>query len=569
MIHPLPAETVLEAKERARRATAILFVLLVVVYALFANLMVFVVFLISNEYSVRSVRQIAGWLFGITTAGAFLTAWIHFLTARSKKLDQILDQIGGREADSKDEYHARFINIVHEAEAALGGRAIRAAVIPSLGLNAFSIEDGSGNAAIGATEGLLARLDRSELSAVVAHEAAHLAHEDSKLATTACSLFGVFGAVRSLLSQGRGSGRSNVRIRTRASGQIVLVYIAVWIIATIGQFFTKLIYMGISRKREFMADANGVEMSKDPLSLAEALYKISRGYRGQIDVPEGFSAIFILNPAISRLDEEGNPIAELFSTHPPVSARLEKLLTWAKADVNTLIEAEKRAVSAAGTTSVTGQVLFQTGGAKPVPAGGGTENMEAPQFYVHHEENWKGPYTPAQMMALGFVQPLTMIRPADQDEIVRAGEHPIFIPLFQNPAAQGSGYACPRCHVSLIETQYEGAPVFHCAFCGGHLLQAGVLERIIARREKGFSEYEIEMTKSVWQAFQTEKLKQIDSFPQIQCAICGDPTFKSFHTSHTKVVIDRCLNPACGAIWCDGKELETIQILIESAGNQI
>ena len=542
MIHPLPAETVFEAKERARRATVILFILLVVIYTFFANLMVFVPLLIM-EYPAASLKQ-DGWsIFGLSTLVAFLIGWIHFAVARGKTLEQILGRLGARDTDPKDEYHARFINIVHEAEAALGGRIIKPVIISSVGMNAFSIEDGRGKAAIGTTEGLLARLDRSELSAVIAHEAAHLAHEDSKLATTACSLFGVFGGMQSLLDRSRGGRRSNVRIRTRVSGQIVLIYLTLWIIAAIGQFMTKLIYMGISRRRELMADADGVEMCQDPLSLAEALYKISRGYRGHIDVPEGFSAIFIMNPTISRLDEEGNPIADLFSTHPPIHVRLEKLLAWAKADIKTLIAAET--------------VEKKETKAEPIPS-------EIPQFYAHHDGGWKGPYTPMQLSAMGLIQPETMIRPLTSDEIVRASDHPSFLPLFESKVGQATSYKCPRCKVGLIETPYEGALIFHCVFCDGYLLKAGVLDRIVARREKGFSEYEIEMTKTVWRAFQTEKLKEVDNFPQIQCPICGASMFKSFHTSHTKVVIDRCLNPACGAIWCDDKELETIQILIEN-----
>ena len=147
MIHPLPAETVFEAKERARRATVILFILLVVIYTFFANLMVFVTLLIM-EYPAASLKQ-DGWsIFGLSTLVAFLIGWIHFAVARGKTLEQILGRLGARDTDPKDEYHARFINIVHEAEAALGGRIIKPVIISSVGMNAFSIEDGRGKAAI-------------------------------------------------------------------------------------------------------------------------------------------------------------------------------------------------------------------------------------------------------------------------------------------------------------------------------------------------------------------------------------------------------------------------------------
>ena len=68
--------------------------------------------------------------------------------------------------------------------------------------------------------------------------------------------------------------------------------------------------------------------------MAESLYKISHRYRG--DVPNAFSALFILNPSDSDLDEQEGTFADLFSNHPPVSQRLSKLLGWAKSDLSTL-----------------------------------------------------------------------------------------------------------------------------------------------------------------------------------------------------------------------------------------
>ncbi len=554
MICSLPAETVFEAKTRTRRQTQLLFILLVLIYTVFANLLVFatIAFLGFNTKTLERdivLFQTNSWQILLwSTVGAFFVAFVHFLVASGKPLAEILDQLWAKPADPKDEYHSKFIHIVEEVEVALGGRKVQPVVIPTAGANAFSIEDGLGNAAIGATEGLLNKLNRAELSAVIAHEAAHLAHGDSRLTTIACSLFSVFDFIRAALGGSEETGRRRLRL----GGRTALLQVCLWFIATVGAVLTRLIYMAVSRSREYFADADGVQMCKDPASLAEALYKISSGYRGHVDVPEGFSAIFILNPQFSDLDERESFFSNLFSTHPPVHARLQKLMVWAKSDVRQLADRVQKELQEMSASS------------HPF-----APEVKPPQFLVHHEDGWKGPYTPIQMLSLGLVTPQTMVREMKDERILRASESEFFLPLFQNQLAQSvSQYKCPRCKVSLIEKTYEGAPVSNCSFCSGYLIRSDVLDRIITRREKKFSSYDIEVAVSTWKVAQKETIKEADTFPNIKCPLCADSMLKSFHTMHTRVVIDRCLNPACRAIWCDGWELETIQMLIENLSSE-
>jgi len=172
MFHPLPATTVFEAKARNRRDTVVLFAVLVVLYVLFFNLIALTLFgdlgrlLLSLQGRGFSFGQMAGWVSAVAVAVAF----VHFLIARSKTLDSVLDILGAKSADPRDRYHQVFTNLVAEAESATGIRPIRPVVIPTPGCNAFAVADGKGRAALGVTEGLLTRLERNELSAGVAHE---------------------------------------------------------------------------------------------------------------------------------------------------------------------------------------------------------------------------------------------------------------------------------------------------------------------------------------------------------------------------------------------------------------
>jgi Zn-finger nucleic acid-binding protein len=321
-----------------------------------------------------------------------------------------------------------------------------------------------------------------------------------------------------------------------------------WLVSGLGYIITRLISMAISREREYLADADGVQMCKDPLAMAEGLYKISHRYRG--DMPNSFSALFIVNPSDSSFDEQEGLLPDLFSNHPPVSKRLSKLLSWAKTDIKTLEEMEAKE---------------EKGDSPQNPAvqspGSGTE----PTFMSYQSGQWMGPYTPLQMLSSGLLTPSGWICPSGSQQVARASDIPELLPLFQQQV-QGavSQMACPRCKVPFITTQYEGAEVEQCSFCKGYLLRAGVLERLITREDVAFSPEEIKKAE-VWRDSQRGPLKDREHFSDIRCPYCQNPMCKGIHSTLTQVVIDHCSNAACGAIWCDGGELETIQMLIEDA----
>jgi heat shock protein HtpX len=553
MFYALPAETVIEAKERTKRATALLFTLLVALYIFFTDLLVIVSYFhfrywprYGGEYGLKRTEEL--WtLLAVATTAAILAAVLHFLFVRAKRLEDMLGQLKARPADLKDDYHATFIRTVQEAEAATGIHGIRPVVLATIGCNAFSLQDGKGRCAIGVTEGLLSRLNRQELSAVVAHEAAHLVHEDSRLVTTACFLFSVFGLVNSGLGQVmRSTSNSSSRGSSRGRGGISGLILILWIVSGVGYLITRLITMAISREREYLADADGVAMCKDPFAMAEALEKISNKFRG--DTPSTYSALFILNTANSPMDETEGFLPNLFSTHPPVSKRLEKLLAWAKSDLKTLQERQK----------------LEKSQETPVVIGPSTPAPE-PFFMAFQNNQWIGPYTPLQMLSTGLMSPSTWICPAGSQQVAKASETPELLPLFQKQVKGSvSLNDCPRCKVPLLHVTYEGAQVAQCSFCKGYLLKAGVLERIILREDKVFSADEIMKAKN-WRDIQKGNLTVRDHFPDIRCPYCKSPMCKGIHTMLTQVVVDHCSNYACCAIWCDAGELETIQMLVEDA----
>jgi heat shock protein HtpX len=557
VFNALPKETVFEARRRSRRATAALFVILLVIYAVFFNLLLVVTLLVLAIMGGSPVvfKLSAGgfWMFNVIglLVGAAV-AFFRFVSARLRKLDTILPMVGAVPIDAADRYHRRFRNLVEEAEVATGLRPIRAMVIPSTGLNACSLRTRDGMA-ICATEGMISRLTRQELGAIVAHEAGRLVSEDSRLTTTACGLVNVFGGISGAVSTSMDvvAARHNPR-----QGGCHPLAVFIWAVAAAGHGVLSLVYMALSRDRGYHADAHAVQMCKDPLALAEAISRTSRGYRGCGDISEGYEALFVVDPRHTGLSESEGLIATVFTTHPPLKKRLQKLLAWARADVSAL-RPEERPPPASVPKEPAGPVLEE---APP---------EKGDRFYVNSSGLWRGPYLPMQMLAMKILGPRTWIAMHLTGGPIRASEHPAFLPLFKPEArATVSDSRCPRCNVPLVQKEYEGAPVLNCSFCDGYLLKPDVLGRIIARRERHFTGAEIESARR-WRAQKLGKPREVCGFPDIKCPACGRGMAKQFHSVLVKAVLDFCTDRQCGAVWADGGELEQIQVIVQdaSAGN--
>jgi Zn-finger nucleic acid-binding protein len=150
-----------------------------------------------------------------------------------------------------------------------------------------------------------------------------------------CALFGIYAAI--LAGMKRMFRESRVRVRGRGGG-IILFLLLVFIVLSIMQFFFLLVRLILSRNRELRADAIAVRLTRDPLSLSEALYSISMGWRGMGRIDENLEPLFIINPVKAAVDEKEGLFADLFSTHPPIKKRIAILAQMAHADVSRIEE---------------------------------------------------------------------------------------------------------------------------------------------------------------------------------------------------------------------------------------
>ena len=202
-------------------------------------------------------------------------------------------------------------------------------VIPSLSMNAIAVEDLSGQATIAITEGLLSRLTRPQLEAVLAHEAYHILSNDCIEATVATSLFGMYAAMLEKLQDFGDEERG---------GGLHPAFFLFWVLMKLGQ----MLNLFISREREYRADAASVRMTRDPVAMAEALYLLSRNWRSTGLIGSGLEMLCIMNPEEAEAEEEEGFWQNLMSTHPPIRKRIDVLLSMAHADISILKSKEGR-----------------------------------------------------------------------------------------------------------------------------------------------------------------------------------------------------------------------------------
>ena len=196
-------------------------------------------------------------------------------------------------------------------------------IIESDQLNAFASGMNDRQYAVSVTRGLLATLDDRELEAVLAHELTHIRNGDVKLMVVATIMAGVISFVGEMLFRWLSyGGRINMGSRGRSDerdskpNQAMAALLIAFAIIAIAWLLSLVLKFGLSRSREFLADAGAVELTKDPDAMISALLKID-GRAELPGVPSGIMEMCIEN--------EKRGVADLFATHPSIEARVRAL----------------------------------------------------------------------------------------------------------------------------------------------------------------------------------------------------------------------------------------------------
>lgn len=246
----------------------------------------------------------------ISTAGSF------FFSDRI-----VLFTVGAKPA--RKEQYFDYYTVVQNLSMADGLPMPKLYVMEDQSPNAFATGRDPNHAAVCASTGLLAILDRTELEGVIAHELSHVKNHDILLASVVATLVGTVSLVADWMMRSMWWGGFRRRDDSRESGGNPLFLVMMIFVFIITPIAATLIQLAISRKREFLADASGALLTRYPEGLARALEKISQNPYPMERATTSTAHLFISNPF--KQQGRGNWLLNLFSTHPPTDERIRIL----------------------------------------------------------------------------------------------------------------------------------------------------------------------------------------------------------------------------------------------------
>ncbi len=271
--------------------------------------------------SYRHVIPVVG-IFSVLAAGAICWySWRH-------GAERVLWASGAWELiEPATPEQKQLVNVVEEMSIASGLPRPRVWVVPDTDPNAFATGRDAASASIAVTEGLLRTLSRDELQAVVAHEMAHVRNLDVRLMTL---LAGMVGAIV-LLSDGLGRmiGRGGRAAGRRGSGKgnpLALVILVLWILTlVVAPAVSRMLAMAVSRKREYLADATGAQLTRNPMALASALEKLEASTAATQSISRGAAHLCIVDPSPGLMSSKEGFLADFVASHPPIKQRIIRL----------------------------------------------------------------------------------------------------------------------------------------------------------------------------------------------------------------------------------------------------
>ncbi len=214
----------------------------------------------------------------------------------------------------------RVYNLTENLCMSIGMTTPKIFIIETDALNAYASGINEKSYSVTLTRGIIDTLTDDELEGVIAHELTHIRNKDVRLLIVTIVFVGIFGVIVSILFRSLLHGGLSKRNSKDKGGAAILVILAVAIVL---YFFSMIFKFSLSRKREYMADAGAVELTKDSKALASALSKISGNSVFETSNDE-VKELFIDN-GIEKKKGFLSKIASFFSTHPPIEKRIQVL----------------------------------------------------------------------------------------------------------------------------------------------------------------------------------------------------------------------------------------------------
>jgi len=232
----------------------------------------------------------------------------------------VLATSGAKQIQKKD--NPELFRIVENLSIGDGLPMPRVYIINDPSPNAFATGRDPKHAAVAATTGILARLNKAELEGVLAHELSHVKNYDTRLMAITAVLVGFISLLTNMFMNTIfwGGFRNNDDRNNNTQGIFIIIAL---ILAILSPIIATLIQLAVSRKRELLADASGALLTRYPEGLASALEKISSDPRPLRTASEATAHLFIVNPFKNK--GFNGWLTNMFSTHPPIEERIKIL----------------------------------------------------------------------------------------------------------------------------------------------------------------------------------------------------------------------------------------------------
>ncbi len=282
------------------------------------------------------ILMLLGYFFGVTFLGSEAGMFGVFIALIIWSVLSLISYFAGSKvilslSNAKEvtkDVHPQLFNIVEEMTIAANlPKMPKIFIVNEQAPNAFATGRNPENSVVAVTAGLLSQLNRDELQGVIAHEISHIINRDILFMTFAGIMLGAIVIISEVFIRGQwfGMGGSSLnRYKNKSSGggneQIIIMVVSL-VFAILAPLLARFLYFAISRKREYLADASGVRLTRYPEGLASALEKLSQNKFNLRSANKATAGMYIVNP----LKKTGMQIANLSSTHPPLTERIKIL----------------------------------------------------------------------------------------------------------------------------------------------------------------------------------------------------------------------------------------------------
>ena len=261
--------------------------------------------------------------FPMGTILAVIIGIASILTSLHWGKDSILWSVHADAPDSETVDISELKDVVKEMSLAAGIPCPSVSVVKDSDPNAFAVGTSQDDSSIVVTTGLLTLLDREELQAVIAHEMSHIRNSDTRLMTIITILFGAALLLSAWMKKCALVG-GFFGSRAPGAGWILRgFFFAGWILTVVfAPLIARILAMAVSREREYLADAGGAELTRNPNALAHALMKIENAAKPTTSFQKGVAHLCVVDPLGRKINSKEGWWADLFATHPPMKNRI-------------------------------------------------------------------------------------------------------------------------------------------------------------------------------------------------------------------------------------------------------